>query len=263
MYERPEHLVWIEIAGILGLLAVLLGPLAFLATEMMGGGGRGGGVVGNVSGGPPPAAAQGGLQTPAVPTPVPGLSPGGARAEVPSTPFSKSWREQATPSLTGPDRSDGGAGLAGSGGGGDLQTTFGPSGRSGGTPDAGRASGDRRASGATFGRGGPDLALRGGARPSGGGRAARAARDEQNGSARSEARQLAGRMRALSGQLRQMDSSPQASSSAQQSTSDPGSPDDPDRRNPGSPSDVPIGDHLHWLAVAGILWGAWRIGRGA
>ena len=51
--------------------------------------------------------------------------------------------------------------------------------------------------------------------------------------------------------------------SAEQTDSNSGSPDDPDRRNPGSPSNVPIGDHLHWLGVAGILWGAWQIGRGA
>jgi hypothetical protein len=70
-------------------------------------------------------------------------------------------------------------------------------------------------------------------------------------------------MRALSGQLRQMSGGQSQGTSAEQTDSDPGSPDDPDRREPGSPSNVPIGDHLPWLAVAGILWGAWRIGRGA
>jgi hypothetical protein len=30
---------------------------------------------------------------------------------------------------------------------------------------------------------------------------------------------------------------------------------------PNPPDPVPIGDHLHWLAVAGLLWGAWRIAR--
>ena len=70
-------------------------------------------------------------------------------------------------------------------------------------------------------------------------------------------------MQALSGQLRQMDGVQSQSGFEKQADSDPGSPDDPGRRNPGSPSNVPIGDHLPWLAMAGILWGAWRIGRGA
>jgi hypothetical protein len=70
-------------------------------------------------------------------------------------------------------------------------------------------------------------------------------------------------MQALSGQLRQMSGAQSQGASAEQTDSDPGSPDDPDRRDPGSPSDVPIGDHLPWLAMAGLLWGAWQIGRGA
>jgi hypothetical protein len=42
-----------------------------------------------------------------------------------------------------------------------------------------------------------------------------------------------------------------------------GPPDDPGRRtNPGSPSDVPIDDHVHWLLAAGLLWGVWRLSRG-
>ena len=74
---------------------------------------------------------------------------------------------------------------------------------------------------------------------------------------------MAGRMQALSGQLGQMDGGSSQSASETQADSGPSSPDDPGRRNPGSPSNVPIGDHLPWLAVAGILWGAWRIRRGA
>jgi hypothetical protein len=70
-------------------------------------------------------------------------------------------------------------------------------------------------------------------------------------------------MQALSGQLRQIGEAQSQGTSAEQTESEPSSPDDPSRREPGSPENVPIGDHLHWLAVAGILWGAWRIGRGA
>lgn len=39
-----------------------------------------------------------------------------------------------------------------------------------------------------------------------------------------------------------------------QASSDPGTPTNPDQ--------VPIGNHLHWLMVAGVLWGAWRLAQG-
>ena len=83
------------------------------------------------------------------------------------------------------------------------------------------------------------------------------------------AERFADQATALAGQLRQMSepsgSKEEAAPSAEEAqtssagsrakASDPGNPDGPDQ--------VPIGDHLPWLAVVGVLWGAWRIGRGA
>ena len=170
MRQRPEYFVWIEISGIIGLLALLLDPLAYLATDMMGGGGGGGAIAGGTAG--PAPEAEGPVPRQGRATPVPGLSPRPSRQGPAPVPFSERWRARATPDLS---RAGGGSVGAGSGGAG----------------------------------GGPPIAFE------------------------------------------------------TQADSDPGSPDDPGRRNPGSPSNVPIGDHLPWLAVAGILWGAWRIGRGA
>ena len=45
MYQRPIYLAWIEMAGIVGLGALLLGLPAVLALEMTGGGGSGGGAI--------------------------------------------------------------------------------------------------------------------------------------------------------------------------------------------------------------------------
>jgi len=87
---------------------------------------------------------------------------------------------------------------------------------------------------------------------------------EEDRSATGEAKRLAGKMRALSEQLGQMQGG--ATAASVQGRSDASAPSEleaPNRRETGSPSNVSIGDHLHWLVVAGVLWGAWRIGHGA
>ncbi|PSQ68094.1 MAG: hypothetical protein BRD26_09155 [Bacteroidetes bacterium QH_1_64_81] len=114
---------------------------------------------------------------------------------------------------------------------------------------------------------GPVLASRRSSRGSG----ASAAGRGSGGAAerRAEAERFADQATALAGQLRQMSepsgSEEEAAPSAEEAqTSSVGSrakASDPE--NPDSPDQVPIGDHLPWLAVVGVLWGAWRIGRGA
>ncbi|MFB6272446.1 MAG: hypothetical protein ABEL51_06085 [Salinibacter sp.] len=264
MYRR-RHLVWLEVFGIVVLLALLLAPLAYLATEMTGGGGGSGIVAGNAPGGPTPAATQGRLRSSGSPTPVaglssPGFSSGGRLGEGASAPFSKGWREQATPDLTGASEPAaqggvraGGLGTAGGVGAGAVA--------SGETFSRGASSGaGARETGLTgrFG-GGPALA---GRMPLGGHGSA-AGKRTSNRDWQAEAQETVQKGRKLAGQIERMTgASTSGGTAAKQSASDPGSPDNPDRRNPDSPSDVPIGDHLHWLAMVGILWGAWRIGRG-
>lgn len=177
--------------------------------------------------------------------------PSGAGAP-PAVPFSESWREQVTPDLTGPS---GGGSSAPTGGGSVGRATIEPSGPTVASrrPSGSRGSGQTRPGGRNAGSGW-----------------------------RAEARQFAGRARALSRQVGQMAqdgtgtetaSSKKAPSKGETavrsaagtgaSASGPGSPGDPSRRgDPGDPQSVPIGDHLHWLAVLGVLWGAWRIWLG-
>lgn len=263
-YRR--HSVWIDVFGVVALLALLLAPLAYLATEMTGGsGGGGGGALVGRSGGSSPGARQSVRaqhQRSARPrSSLFGVSNGSEESA--RVPFSEPWRAQATPTLTAPEsEARGGRVLAGGSGGSEAGAgasasesspthRFSSSGEARGNLSAGRSGG--------LVDGGPALA---GRMPSdGGGSAARgrpAGRDWQE-----EARSAARTGRKLVGEIEQMSrASTSGGTTAKQSPSDPGSPDDPDRRNPGSPSNVPIGDHLHWLAVAGILWGTWRIGRG-
>lgn len=244
MYERPEYLVWIEIAGILGLLALLLAPLLFLAMEMMGGGRGGGGVVagGNSPAGPPPSAVRRGLRARSGPTPVPGLSPGNGTYTAPSeahTPFSADWRTEATPNLLGSYDAS----------------------RSGGTGPTGRAGSPGGASSGEVSTFKSRAKTPSGTPGSGTSRPSWVA----------EARRLGRQAQALSGQLRAMESggqnaegrtaegpsaaqNKQAQASTAQNGSNPGTPDNPT---------VPIDDHVHWLLAAGVLWGAWRIARGA
>lgn len=269
--SRPyRHSVWFDVFGVVGLCVVLLIPLGFLATEMMGGGDWEGS----------PAMTRGAVKGSA------GADRGAARHRLPPAtqpssphfgersvsrrsaraPFSEQWRAQATPDVTGPSAgAPGQGGRVGAGreesvaGSGNGALVTGPAPLIGGVPGPGGGSGDVLSAGRLGG-------VHGGSGPALAARRAVTDRSDDDRSAAGEAQRLAGRMWALSGQLRQMQRSERgaALSAAQNDAgSDPGSPDDPDRRNPGSPSDVPIGDHLHWLAALGILWGVWRLGRGA
>ena len=247
MRRDPYHRrsVWIDILGVLLTGAVLLGGAGYVlyhagdATRGMSGGFSQGSrapsmMQGSRTARPSRSSGGRGMQSGAV---RPFLSsrssssPSGAAA-----PFSEEWRTAATPSLTEPSASSGEI----SPGAGDASARFSVTGNS-----ASRSFGQ-----------------------SGDGRPRYGAADRSVGSEwRAEARLLGGKARALSSQLGQLN----RQSNAQESTTGPssrtagsGSGADArtaDRDVPPPPS-VPIDDHLHWLLVAGVLWGAWRLWRG-
>jgi len=255
MFFPPHYRrsVWWDVAAVVFGVALLLVPLGILATELMDGGGRGSGGGGVVASNPGSVAAppQSGLSTwrarRSARSPAPGLGDGSpfGRAETnspqSSVPFSSSWRERATPRLSG----DAGAS--------DTKQLFsGSAGASGGAPDAvgsgsisrGRSAREEEATRPSLGRG-----------------------SERGWIA--EARRLSGRARALSNQLGHMarksehtNSEGRQSGEARTGSSGAGAATQAD--NPSLPDEptVPIDDHLHWLLVAGILWGAWRLWRG-
>lgn len=166
----------------------------------------------------------------------------------PPAPFSESWRREATPSLGGPAASPGASsgGTAGNGTAGSAAGGAGP------RPE-GSSIAEARPGGAT-GTGGASH-----------GSTVRPGTDW-----RAEARRLGGQARALSGALRQFQEGGSETSrkrSGQQgsagATASGGQVTSSDRDVPNPPPPVPIDDHLYWLVVAGLLWGAWRIGQGA
>jgi hypothetical protein len=251
MRSPHRHSVWIDVFGVVLVGAVLLGGVVLLIgtgsshfglSEATPGHSAGGSAIANGASarGPAPTASRGptigasrvppGLSNP--------LSGGGGGASAPA-PFSDGWREQAVPDLTGP-------------------SVGAPAAPVGGSKVAGQEQGESS---------GPVLASRRSSRGSG----ASAAGRGSGGAAgrRAEAERFADQATALAGQLRQMSepsgSEEEAAPSAEEAqtssvgsrakASGPGTPDDPNQ--------VPIGDHLPWLAVVGVLWGAWRIGRGA
>jgi len=82
---------------------------------------------------------------------------------------------------------------------------------------------------------------------------------------RTEAQRLGRTARALSGQLGRMDRKRGPGATA--GSESEGGRNASARRSGGTvpeppPPSVPIDDHLHWLLVAGVLWGAWRMWRG-
>jgi hypothetical protein len=82
---------------------------------------------------------------------------------------------------------------------------------------------------------------------------------------RAEAQRLGRTARALSGQLGRMDRKRGPGATA--GSESEGGRNASARRSGGTvpeppPPSVPIDDHLHWLLVAGVLWGAWRMWRG-
>ena len=256
MRSPYRHSVWIDVFGVVLVGAVLLGgvvllsgtgsfhfgsSLSGLSEAVPGHGARGSAIANGASArGPAPTARRGptigaSRVPPGVSNP---LSSGGGGASAPA-PFPDGWREQAVPDLTGP-------------------SVGAPAAPVGGSKVAGQEQGESS---------GPVLASRRSSRGSG----ASAAGRGSGGAAerRAEAERFADQATALAGQLRQMSepsgSEEEAAPSAEKAqTSSVGSrakASDPE--NPDGPDQVPIGDHLPWLAVVGVLWGAWRIGRGA
>ncbi|MFB6274348.1 MAG: hypothetical protein ABEL51_15805 [Salinibacter sp.] len=241
---RSRHSVWVNVFAIVFVGALFLGGAGYLLrhadtatngfsaeTARSGGGATG----------PPTARSGRFLQRPGA-----GASRGGASSPLLSdrsgtgllgtdAPFSESWRREATPSLSGPPASSGGS--AGGTASGAAPQSEGPS------------IADARPGGAT-GMGGTSYE----------------SADRSGTDWRAEARRLGGQARALSGALRQLERN--ASSENDKASMQSGTAGTRERAKTGdrdvpNPPNVPIGDHLHWLAVAGLLWGAWRIGRGA
>jgi hypothetical protein len=248
---RSSASIWIDVFGTVLVGAVLLGGAGYLLSN-----------IGNVTGGlggngpeiasrsaPPAPQAKSGFRgrRPAPASRSPSImregapAPSGSGAEVP---FSDGWQSQATPELTGP---------TGSGGAG-----------SSGVPSGGAAIGEGAIGDGTAESDGPTIASR---RPQGSLRNNSARTGSEGAAWRSEARKLSGQARALSNQLGQMEragpeeeaqssrEAPAAKTSDGRGkasvSSDPGTPEDPDQ--------VPIGNHLHWLLAAGVLWGIWRL----
>lgn len=241
MHDPYRHSVWIDVFGILLLGALLLGGAGYLlvhAGRMVPGGERSGGGDESLSAvtRPSPAPSPGrafNLETRGEPLADRQGDP--ARGGI-EAPFSASWRQEATPDLSGPAPPSSG-GPRGDRVGGDPLDLAGPStGRQVVEEQRTRSAQNKNVERSTRA---PWLA---------------------------EAQRLGRQTRALSRELGQMDreenstaskneSAAQGSSGGTAKTSGPGLPDNPDP--------VPIDDHLHWLVVAGILWGSWRIGRGA
>lgn len=243
--------VWIDVFGVVLFGLVLLGGAGYLLSNMgdlTGSSGGGGTAIasGDVSSAP---RAESGLRTrhsaPASRSP----SIIGEGAPVPSgsgveAPFSDSWRSQATPDLTGPTGSSVG----------------GPSGASSSNGAVGRR---------TLESTGPTIASRGSQNGIAGG-ATRSQGASEGAIWQAEAQNLAGRARALSNQLGQIErqqgrsasnrraessqKDPAARTSSGQgsasTSSNPGTPDNPDQ--------VPIGG-LGWLLATGVGYGAYRL----
>jgi hypothetical protein len=256
-----RHSVWVDVLGVLLFGAVLLGGAGYVlyhvrgatsnsVVQGSGGGARlvgpgsrptrrsGGGARGGLPGGGF-APGQGGEG------PLLGDRNGGASSGA-KAPFSSSWREGATPELVGPSGSAG-EGTPGLGG-----SASGPSG----------ASRSLGASGSPGGSQSPASSLD---------YRQETARSAQSGEAagarwRGEAQKLAGRARALSGQLGQLEREASRSEGGKKTSSEKTSGEastasaskSNDRDVPPPPS-VPIDDHLHWLVVVGLLWGIWRL----
>lgn len=237
-----RHSVWIDVFGVLAFAAFLLacaGALWYYGQDV---------VTASLQGRPLPETAvqnRGYSRVPSTPRRSirslpssqrePRLSARTESGVESGTPFSKSWREEATPSL---------GALSAPGPG--VSTRGRTASERGSAPPIASA----RRSGGTG-----DVDVRGGKARSG---------------LRSEAARFSNRARSLSRQLSQMthdqssggrsNSSSESSVQTRQgkaSRSAGTGPPLPDRE----PSQVPIDDHLHWLLVAGVLWGAWRLWR--
>ena len=101
-----------------------------------------------------------------------------------------------------------------------------------------------------------------------GGRGAQSGGANASSGWRVEAQRLGGQARALSNQIGQLDRASEREKQASANDPESGeartaSASRSGQNVPDPPSpNVPIGDHLHWLLVAGVLWGVWRLWRG-
>lgn len=239
--DRYRHSVWIDVFGVVFLGAVVVGSAAYLLSELGQGALRSSVASRSVS----PAAGPGSMTarhgragtgtsayTPPRSTPSrSGLAStrSSRRAPLPEAPFSASWREQATPQLSTPST------LFGARSGGESQG-------GGARPFAGPEPGPTLANGAS------------------------ASRSSNGAGWRAEARRLTNRTQVLSNELAQRSTGRQrgleASSSREPQRRQQGAESQTAARNVPEPPGVPIDDHLHWLVVAGVLWGIWRIWQG-
>jgi hypothetical protein len=250
---RSRHSVWVDVLAIVFVGAVILGGAGYLLYH------AGGAAPGFTEG-------SGGHAGAASPRSVP--PPAG-----PSRSFRGSGGGPALGRRTGPPSS------GRSGDGGNSAVPFSESWRSGATPDLGvtpERSGPAPSSGGRAGGaapseipqpGSPAIASSPSGTVPGAGGASYGSTDRSPGW-RAEAKRLGGQARALSSELRRLNQqSPEteretSSDDPATATAPSGSAETSDRDVPNPPDPVPIGDHLHWLAIAGVLWGAWRIGRG-
>jgi hypothetical protein len=257
MFGRPpfHRSPWIDVAAVVFVLALFLAPLGYLALEMNlamemmggpGGFGGGSGVVASGGGGSAYVAPGSGSSFSAwtqrqrrdAGTPLGGAGPfGGAsvgRSRGATAPFSSSWRARAAPSLSGGEAPSSGGSVRG------AATPFGTGIQS---PGPTASYGDGR----------------------------KASRNAETSDWTAEAQRFAGRAQALSRQLGQMDRDPVDRSLGEMAPSE-GPSEGADRasggasaaqtnNNPGTPPQptLPIDDHVHWLVVAGLVWGVWKL----
>lgn len=242
--------VWIDVFGVVLFGLVLLGGAGYLLSNMgdltsSSGGGGTAIASGDVSSAP---RAESGLRTrhsapaPRSPSIIGEGAPIAERSGA-EAPFSDSWRSQATPDLTSPT----GSGV-------------------GGPRGASSSNGVGRR---TLESTGPTIASRGSRNGTAGG-ATRSQGASEEASWQAEAQNLAGRARALSNQLGQIERQQGRSASnrrAESSQKDPaartssGQGSASTSSNPGTPENpdqVPIGG-LGWLLATGVGYGAYRL----
>lgn len=249
-----RHSVWIDVLGVMFAGAVLLGGAGCLlyyaggavndsSSNFSRGSGSAFPIQGHRSARPSRSSgggtARGEAANPLLSSRL-NSAPSGARtsgaASGGGAPFSKSWRSNATPSLTGPPASSGNA----------------SPGRAG--TASSRADGFSSALPRTSGRSGGRGAQSGGANAS------------SRSGWRAEAQRLGGQARALSNQIGQLDRASEQEKQASANDPESGEGRTASASRSGQsvpePPSVPIDDHLHWLLVAGVLWGAWRLWGG-
>ncbi|GEM_PF-7021889 len=241
MHRRPyRHSPWLDVIGLLLVGGVVLGGVAFLVYHAGGAASPKARMSFDTRQTSPRAPSRTAQRSPTAHPPHPPRSRSepprssgsflsdrrGAQPSGTTAPFSEAWRAEATPSLSAPSGS--------------------PDRPSSTHPDASSPTPDQS---------GPELGSQAGSMPTG-------------ANWQAEARRLGHQARALSSQLGQLDDEREQSNQTASSEA-PSGPERPpaarrsdqDVPSPPPPS-VPIDDHLHWLLVLGVLWGAWRVWQG-